>query len=839
VASADELAELRLALCRNGYAPVPISGAHLDIDSAGKRPQMKNWETVCATADEAEIRRWSQTYRQSTNTGILCGEIVAIDIDVRDPAIAAELETLAQDMLGTTRLKRIGENPKCALCYRTLQPFRKIQTDEFYFPERGRARVEVLASGQQFVGFGIHPGTMAAYYWPDKMPLDVPASDLPVVDADRIREFIERAEQILQHAGGLARKDLDAQERKGRKAARLNRDENPPIEVIEDALTFFPNNDLAYDLWIRIGMSLYAGAAESGRSLWERWSAHSAKNNPELTSQKYNTFSGTHSITIGTLFYHAMENGWRRKRKRFKNAQGAGCVDGDARPTIRIWGGNLPRELDQAEDALISAQLELFQRGGMMVRPALVPVEVADGREVRVQALVPLTTVHMQELMTRAAHWEKYLKSYAEWVPINCPKATAEAFLGREGEWNLPVLTGLINRPTLRRDGSLLSQPGYDKMTGLFFDPQGWTFDPIPVSPSRVDALAALEDLAELFQEVPFETEADRAVALSGLLTPLIRYALPSAPLHAFTSPAAGTGKSMLVDIMGIIATGHEVAVMSQGNSKEEDEKRLDAALVQGFQLISVDNCDVPLEGARLCQALTQQSLSVRILGQTKQVEASTRVTFYATGNNLQISGDLTRRCLCCLIDAKIERPELRQFANKPKVSALKNRGRYVVAGLTILLAYHLAGYPSPPRPLASFEEWSDRVRGALIWLGCADPCVTMERIRVSDPKLEAEIILVEQWRDVVRKERLTTRELCDFAMEATPEDNKLHPALYDCLQAIAGESGGICTRRLGKALGRCAGRIISGMKITKDCKSTGDQTWRLEQLVTKNRTPV
>ena len=34
---------------------------------------------------------------------------------------------------------------------------------------------EILATGQQFVAFGIHPETLAPYRWSEASPLDVPA----------------------------------------------------------------------------------------------------------------------------------------------------------------------------------------------------------------------------------------------------------------------------------------------------------------------------------------------------------------------------------------------------------------------------------------------------------------------------------------------------------------------------------------------------------------------------------------------------------------------------------------------------------------------------------------
>ena len=50
--------------------------------------------------------------------------------------------------------------------------------------------------------------------------------------------------------------------------------------------------------------------------------------------------------------------------------------------------------------------------------------------------------------------------------------------------------------------------------------------------------------------------------------------------------------------------------------------------------------------------------------------------------------------------------------------------------------------------PLGGFEEWSHQIRGPLVWLGCADPCETMGKIRGGDPERAALVMVVEQWRE-------------------------------------------------------------------------------------------
>ena len=67
----------------------------------------------------------------------------------------------------------------------------------------------------------------------------------------------------------------------------------------------------------------------------------------------------------------------------------------------------------------------------------------------------------------------------------------------------------------------------------------------LPRDPDRDMALRALGYLKDLISTFPFVTEADRAVALSVILTALVRRSLPTAPLHGFNAPTAGSGKSM------------------------------------------------------------------------------------------------------------------------------------------------------------------------------------------------------------------------------------------------------------------------------------------------------
>ena len=104
-------------------------------------------------------------------------------------------------------------------------------------------------------------------------------------------------------------------------------------------------------------------------------------------------------------------------------------------------------------------------------------------------------------------------------------------------------------------------------------------------------------------------------MALSLLLTGVCRRTLDFAPLHAISSPAPGTGKSLLIDLASILLSGQPAPVLSAEIDDAEFEKRLGASLMAGDAVISFDNCTKPLDHALLCQALSQSRLNLRVLG--------------------------------------------------------------------------------------------------------------------------------------------------------------------------------------------------------------------------------
>jgi hypothetical protein len=466
----------------------------------------------------------------------------------------------------------------------------------------------------------------------------------------------------------------------------------------------------------------------------------------------------------------------------------------------------------------------MFQRGDFIVRAARERVPISDDRETLAWRLVRVKTQHLVDRLTRIIDFQKFDARRRKWGSINCPSDLAAAYLERSGEWNLPVIAGFINAPTLRPNGSILEAPGYDTATKIFYAPSE-EYPPIPQQPTREEAWAALDVLIGLINEFPFVLEDDsdatgkpspsRSVALSLILSTMIRHSLPRAPLHAFTAPIWGSGKTKLVDLASTIKIGHEAPVISAGKDETEMEKRLGAALLAGDTLILFDNCEHPLGGTLLCQALTQPLLNIRVLGRSENVTLPVNAMFGATGNNLVLIADMTRRAITGKLDPKVERPENREFDFDPIEVVKADRSTYVVAALTVLRAYFVAGKPAQKsKPLGSFEVWSRTVRDALLWLGEPDPCATIHRTRKEHPETQALSEALSQWRYVSGTIEVTSKRAIECAAEKDGCGEFKNSDFREALLVAAGDRGAVNSTQLGKWLTKSKGRVVAGWRF-------------------------
>jgi hypothetical protein len=175
-----ELAEL---LVKNGFTITP---------TIGKRPVIRKWQNQNPTNVNWAAEMVAKNRYRRHNLGIVCGRVVAIDIDVDDAAKAELFKALAFEHLGPTTFQRIGRAPRTLLLYRPAD-------GEVIASIKIADCIDVLSGGRQFVAFGVHPDTNRPYNWIDSQHTPATASidDLPVLTAASLLAFAKAIGEVL------------------------------------------------------------------------------------------------------------------------------------------------------------------------------------------------------------------------------------------------------------------------------------------------------------------------------------------------------------------------------------------------------------------------------------------------------------------------------------------------------------------------------------------------------------------------------------------------------------------------------------------------------------------
>ena len=251
-------------------------------------------------------------------------------------------------------------------------------------------------------------------------------------------------------------------------------------------------------------------------------------------------------------------------------------------------------------------------------------------------------------------------------------------------EWHFPRLHSIIESPALREDGTLITLPGYDEPSRLYYAPDPSLILPeIPQKPCTDHIQLAVEMVQDIIGEFPFVDTASRVNAFASMLTPVCRPAIKGpTPLALFDATAQGTGKTLLSEVVSLIVSGREGALFSAPREPEEWRKQLTSVLRGRIATIIIDNVNCTLDSAELCKALTETIHGDRILGQSQTINLPVRCTWIATGNDIQLGGDMPRRCHWIRMDPKCPRPfERTGFRHKRlKQYVLVHRGELLAA---------------------------------------------------------------------------------------------------------------------------------------------------------------
>lgn len=400
------------------------------------------------------------------------------------------------------------------------------------------------------------------------------------------------------------------------------------------------------------------------------------------------------------------------------------------------------------------------------------------------------------------------------------------------GDWQFPALLGITETPVVRPDGTILNTPGYDPITHLFYTPTAELKDlSVNEHPTADEVQRATEQVTEIICDFPFVDKPSHANAVAAMMLPVIQPLITLAPMVVIDKPQPGTGASLLADIVSIIASGRPAATMGMPRSEEECEKKLNSHLLEGRTLCVIDNVDTKLWSDTLARFLTSHYISVRPLGRSADLRLQNNLNYIITGNNVQLGGDLPRRCFWIRLDAQIARPWLRGDFRHPRLLQFvsDNRGSILGSLLTLARGWITKGRPTRERlpPLGSYERFVEVASGILDFMGVEGFLENLsEMYEVMDKDTEQWEAFLSAWLECLGDTPLTVREL----MEKFDEYYDVADSLPDKLVIGHKEKREGHHRRLGNALSKRAGVLHpNGLVLRKAGLRQRAVAWKVE----------
>jgi hypothetical protein len=281
--------------------------------------------------------------------------------------------------------------------------------------------------------------------------------------------------------------------------------------------------------------------------------------------------------------------------------------------------------------------------------------------------------------------------------------------------------------------------------------------------------------------------------------------------MYVFNKPSPGTGASLLVSCVSMIALEHAAPEKSEPRSETEWEKVLTTMLMEGASFMFFDNVEY-LFSSTLAMALTAQRYKGRILGSSETIEVPVRCSWVATGNNPMMSDEMYRRIIDIRLDAHLERPEERPLSSFSIPNLRRwvedERGRLVSAVLTIVQGWVQAGMPDGERSKASYEDWARVLGGIVAFSGIEGFLETPPDRRPADPNMDEMRGVVIRWLKLAARPNERPTDLCniDYAKAVRAQDLV---AMVNMLQIPFDFRGREQTRVMGDKLKRYKDQVF------------------------------
>lgn len=192
----EEYNKLALGLYQKGYEPIPIKPGQ-------KYPTIKGWRT-------ADCSKFVTTWPKDHGVGLRTGKVTAIDIDVYHAEVVDALVRQIAIFPDGDFLQRVGQPPKVLIPVICPELKSKMVSNKWVDAQGVINQIEILSHGQQFVAYGIHPGTKKHYEWSD----DLLSHSLPTLPVTLVETIFEYFDQLAEERGWT---NLSKKEKKAKK----------------------------------------------------------------------------------------------------------------------------------------------------------------------------------------------------------------------------------------------------------------------------------------------------------------------------------------------------------------------------------------------------------------------------------------------------------------------------------------------------------------------------------------------------------------------------------------------------------------------------------------------
>lgn len=304
------LKDLGRDICSNGFTIVPIYPHDSGKQGAGKRPIGKDWEKTVNS--EARVDAWAEKYPTS-GIGILTKNTPAVDIDILDKEASEYMANWVAMNIGLAPC-RIGKDPKKLFLFQCEETFTKVKSAVWEDDFGADHAVEILADGQQFVAFGIHPDTEKEYRW---VGVDNPTNmfarlDLEVITLDQAREIADEFDRYAKERGwSMKRRPINgsdavdvADEDDWAANADIRKWEGDYITLREIVMKY-PNPE-NYDSWITVlsALQLSCNDQTEAKEIARDWSMQANNYDDDAFEEKWEkgfSHKAHKLVTLGSI----------------------------------------------------------------------------------------------------------------------------------------------------------------------------------------------------------------------------------------------------------------------------------------------------------------------------------------------------------------------------------------------------------------------------------------------------------------------------------------------------------------------------------------------------------